>query len=72
MSKVNETDHLDPGVSSSNAKTPLRHDSVTITCPICERTFVASGRRVYCSDACRSLSYRRRHAALCVNLDVDT
>ncbi|WP_298446326.1 hypothetical protein [Ferrimicrobium sp.] len=39
---------------------PLRHDSVTMTCPVCGNSFGLSGRRTYCSDACRALAYRRR------------
>ncbi len=38
----------------------LCHDSVTITCPVCGDSFGLSGRRTYCSDACRALAYRRR------------
>jgi hypothetical protein len=43
--------------------TPLRHDGVTMTCPLCQHPFVPSGRRKYCSDACRSAAYRRRRDA---------
>lgn len=39
---------------------PSRHDSVTIECPFCRQPFVPSGRRRYCSDACRAAAYRRR------------
>jgi hypothetical protein len=31
-----------------------------MTCPICHRTFTVSGRRTYCSDACKAAAYRRR------------
>lgn len=41
--------------------TPLRHDGATMTCPVCAGHFVASGRRRYCSDACRAAAWRRRH-----------
>ncbi|WP_201733014.1 hypothetical protein [Acidithrix sp. C25] len=44
-----------------SARPPLRHDSVTIACPVCGGNFPLSGRRTYCSDACRALAYRRRH-----------
>ncbi len=39
---------------------PSCHDGVTMTCPVCERRFAPTGRRRFCSDACRSLAYRRR------------
>jgi hypothetical protein len=42
---------------------PQRHDGVTTACPICQCGFVQTGRRKYCSDACRSAAYRRRHGA---------
>jgi hypothetical protein len=38
-----------------------RHADVTTTCPICQGAFVRNGRRKYCSHACRSAAYRRRH-----------
>ena len=40
---------------------PLRHDTVTITCPICDHAFTPSGRRRFCTDACKATAYRRRH-----------
>ena len=43
---------------------PLRHDAVTIPCPICETPFTPAGKRLYCSGACNAAAYRRRkHAA---------
>lgn len=39
---------------------PSRHDAVTMDCPVCKQTFTPSGRRRYCSDACRAAAYRRR------------
>ena len=42
---------------------PLRHDAVTMTCPVCQHAFVPVGRRNYCSDACRAAAYRRRRDA---------
>jgi hypothetical protein len=39
---------------------PSCHDTVTTTCPICQRSFTAGGRRMYCSDACKAAAYRRR------------
>jgi len=42
---------------------PSCHDGVTMACPACQRRFVPTGRRRFCSDACRSLAYRRRRDA---------
>ncbi len=39
---------------------PLRHDAVTMACPACGSLFTRSGRRRFCSDACRAAAYRRR------------
>ena len=47
------TDHPTP-------HSPSCYDGVTIACPICQRAFAASGRRTYCSDACKAAAYRRR------------
>jgi hypothetical protein len=41
----------------------LCHDSVTMTCPVCQRPFAPSGRQKFCSDACRAAAYRRRRDA---------
>src|SRR5512144_1905121 len=43
--------------------TPLRHDGVTIHCPVCQGSFVPIGRQTYCCDACRAAAYRRRRDA---------
>jgi hypothetical protein len=43
--------------------TPSRNDSVTIACGICGRGFRPSGRRRFCSDACRQAAWRRRRLA---------
>lgn len=40
---------------------PSRNDDVTIPCPICATAFSPSGRRRYCSNACRVAAHRRRH-----------
>ena len=40
---------------------PLRHDAVTIPCPSCARPFTPTGKRRYCTDACKAAAYRRRH-----------
>jgi hypothetical protein len=47
-------------MSDHGPPSPSRHDGVTMTCPVCQGPFIASGRRAYCSDACRSAAYRRR------------
>jgi hypothetical protein len=39
------------------------HDGVTVTCPVCGRTFSPSGKRAYCTDACKAAAYRRRRDA---------
>lgn len=43
---------------------PSRHDTVTIglgvKCSVCATDFTPTGRRRYCSDACRAIAYRRR------------
>ena len=44
-----------------SAPTPWRHDGATMTCPVCGKAFVPSGRRRHCSDACRAAAWRRRH-----------
>jgi len=40
---------------------PSRHDGVTMACAACGRACTPSGRRRFCSDACRAAAYRRRH-----------
>ena len=40
---------------------PSRNDGVTIVCLVCGQHFAPSGRRQYCSDACRQAGHRRRH-----------
>jgi len=42
---------------------PSCHDAVTMTCPVCQGSFTASGRRRFCSDACKATAYRRRRDA---------
>jgi hypothetical protein len=39
----------------------LRNDGLTLACAVCGRTFRRSGRRVFCSEACRQAARRRRH-----------
>lgn len=40
---------------------PYRNDSVTITCPRCDRQFIPVGRQRFCSAACRQAAWRREH-----------
>ena len=42
---------------------PSCHDTVTMTCPICQHPFTPVGRQKFCSDACRAAAYRRRRDA---------
>jgi hypothetical protein len=42
---------------------PSCHDTVTMTCPICQRSFTPLGRQKYCSDARKAAAYRRRRDA---------
>ena len=39
---------------------PSRNDHRTIACPICGHGFRPSGRRRFCSDACRQAAWRAR------------
>ena len=46
--------------------TPWRNDSrndTAVPCPACGRPFTPSGRRRWCSDACRQAAWRHRHHA---------
>jgi hypothetical protein len=40
----------------------MRYDSSMIACSRCGAKFVASGRRRYCSDACKQADWRMRRA----------
>ena len=45
---------------------PSRNDSRNdrvAPCPACGQRFVPTGRRQWCSDACRQAGWRRRHPA---------
>jgi hypothetical protein len=44
---------------------PSRDDgrNDTAACPACGQLFTRSGRRRWCSDACRQAAWRRRHPA---------
>ncbi len=49
----------------SDSACPSRDDGVTMAlsvCPICGATFSPTGRRRFCSDACRQAAWRRRHS----------
>ncbi len=63
MFKVNEINQLHPSVEPPGVKSPLAHDNVTIACPVYGSSFSPSGRRTYCSDACRANAYRRRRSS---------
>ena len=43
--------------------TSVRNDTATTACGQCGTRFTASGRRQWCSDACRQTAWRRRQAA---------
>jgi endogenous inhibitor of DNA gyrase (YacG/DUF329 family) len=48
-------------------KMPSRNDNrndTTTPCPACGQQFVRSGRRQWCSDACRQAAWRRRNVVL--------
>jgi len=38
----------------------VRDDGVTMACEHCGKTFDASGRRLFCSNACRQLAFQAR------------
>jgi predicted amidophosphoribosyltransferase len=48
------------GIEPPNPPAPSCHDGVTMTCPVCQRSFEPLGRQLYCGDACRAAAYRRR------------
>jgi hypothetical protein len=47
----------------SQSDTPVRNDGGTVVCGVCGSPFAASGRRRWCSDACRQAAFRIRRAA---------
>jgi hypothetical protein len=57
------SDHDDHDYQANPDGLPSRHDGVTMTCPVCQGPFTASGRRRFCSDACKATAYRRRRDA---------
>jgi hypothetical protein len=42
---------------------PVRDDTATTTCPVCDATFTPQGRQRYCSTTCRQQAWRRRREA---------
>ena len=40
---------------------PSRDDPATMTCPVCQTSFVHTGRQQYCGTPCRKTAFRRRH-----------
>jgi hypothetical protein len=53
--------NLHPATGPQPTLSPSRDDTETMTCPICQRSFTRSGRRTYCTDACRKTAFRRRN-----------
>ena len=50
--------------TASYPRSPSRNDGVTISravCQVCGAAFRPSGRRRFCSDACRQAAWRARH-----------
>ncbi len=52
----------------ANAKPTDTHRDLSseTMCPVCGCVFVASGRKVYCSQSCKHVAYRRRHQTVVV------
>jgi hypothetical protein len=51
-------------MTSPGAPAPSRNDSrndTAVRCPACGQSFIPSGRRRWCSDACRQAAWRSRH-----------
>ena len=52
---------MTPAAQPAAARSPSRDDSVTAsTCPACGQPFTPSGRRRWCSAACKQAAWRRR------------
>ena len=47
-------------MARSDSASPSRNDGLTIACPVCGTGFRPTGRRRFCSDACRQAAWRRR------------
>ena len=43
---------------------PSRNDARTIACPVCRQGFRPSGRRRFCSAACRQAAWRARQPVM--------
>jgi hypothetical protein len=67
---IRRIDDGEPQRPNGGSENPSRNDGVTMTCPICWSSFRPSGRRRYCSDACKAAAWRRRHEAPAVQLVV--
>jgi len=53
----------DAPVTITPPVTPWRDGPVTITCPVCQQGFARKGKRQWCSPACKTEAWRRRHQA---------
>ena len=42
---------------------PWRDGPLTMTCPVCQKGFTPKGKRQWCSPACKTEAWRRRHQA---------
>ena len=50
----------------------LRNNGRTLPCVVCGRPFPRSGRRVFCSGACRQMAWRHQHPTLVPNVPTQT
>jgi hypothetical protein len=53
----------DEPVTITPPEAPWRDEPVTITCPVCQKGFARQGKRQWCSPACKTEAWRRRHQA---------
>jgi len=58
---MNQPPAAAPAAHQNPAAGPSRDETATRSCPVCQRPFTATGRRTYCSPACRKTAFRRRH-----------
>ena len=64
MTTATDRPPVPAGTAGASPGSPSRYDGVTIrTCPACGQPFAASGRRRWCSDACKQAAYRGRASA---------
>jgi len=67
--RTRASDHAPTAATRDRKKAPmmpLRDDSrndTTARCPACGQPFTRTGRRRWCSDACRQKAWRSRHLA---------